>query len=159
MAAKGGSIVEANTMPERPWTVTTAVYLLYVSLVFPLIGLLPFWLDFGEADSFTVAFWGSALLGSLVISTLLYYLIGRGKTWARTTLLVVFVLTTPPNIWTLAQYDNMPELAGRIDASTQILGIADVALQLVALAFLFQQMSSEWFKAMKIHSQQLRTSA
>ncbi len=75
--------MEANTTPERARTVTTAVYLLYVSLVCPSIGILLFWLAFREADLFRVAFWGSALLGSLVISTLLYYLIGRGKNWAR----------------------------------------------------------------------------
>jgi hypothetical protein len=147
-----------NTIPERPWKVTTAVYLLYVSLVFAVIGFLLFWLAFGEkAHLSTVAFWGSALLGSLVIWSLVFYLIGRGKNWARITLLVLFVLTAPPNIWALAQYGNMPESAGWIDVSTRILGITDVVLQFVALVFLFQRMSSEWFKAVKIHNQQTRS--
>jgi len=152
--------MEANTIPERPWTVTTGVWLLYVSLICPSVGFLLFWLAFGEADLFTVAFWGSALLGSLVISILLYYLIGRGKSWARTTELVLFVVATlPSNILALAQYGNIPESAGWIDASTCILGIADVVLQFVALVFLFQRMSSDWFKAVKILNQQAKVSA
>ena len=152
--------MEANTKPERPWTVTIAVYLLYFSLICPSVGFILFWLAFGEADQFTVALWGSALLASLVMSTLLYYFIGRGKTWARTIELVLFVVAAlPTNILSLAQCGNIPESTGWINASTCILGIADVALQFVALVFLFQRMSSEWFKAVKILNQQPKGSA
>lgn len=103
--------------------------------------------------------YGVVFLGILVIGTLLYYLIGRGKNWARITFLILFVMGLPSTIWSWAQYGSVPELAGWIDVSSLILSIVQEVLQFVALVFLFRRASSEWFKAIRIHSQQLRTSA
>ena len=67
--------------------------------------------------------------------------IGQGKNWARITYLVLFMLGVP---FTIYSY-----LTSEISTFSIILGIAGIILQIVALVFLFQKSSSDWFKSKK----------
>lgn len=130
----------------KPRKVNTAVNLLYASLGIGVIssGLFPVGLD--EVNSF-----GSALNDSLYtffifgLTLLLYYMIGKGKNWARITFLVFFIMGFPLSIVVLPMYLSLsdpPFISG-------ILFLVQTGMDLVALVFLFQGESSAWFKAIK----------
>ena len=130
----------------RPRKVNTALNLLYASLGIGVIssGLFP--IELNGASSF-----GSALIDSLFtffifgLMLLLYYMIGKGKNWARITFLVFFIMGLPLSIIILPMYlslSDTPIIPG-------ILSLVQTGMDLVALVFLFQGESSAWFKAIK----------
>jgi len=128
--------------------------MLYLSLGFGAIFFLLIWSLSENSISFVFG-----MLGTLLAGALLYYMIGRGKTWARTTFLILFILTLPTTIWSWTQSPSDPAISGVLDMSLLYLGIAQVVLQFVALILLFQRVSLDWFKAMKISNQQAKNKA
>jgi hypothetical protein len=69
--------------------------------------------------------------------------IWKGRDWARITFLVLYIIGIPFAVFTLLQPLMDRPFYG-------VLGIGQAVLQLVALVFLFQKSSSEWFKQMKV---------
>lgn len=79
------------------------------------------------------------------MAALLYYMIWKGKNWARTTFLLLLIIMLPWRISSWIQWLIDPTFSDLLD----ILGIAEAGLELVALALLYQRDSTEWFKSMK----------
>ncbi len=130
----------------QPQKVDTAVKLLYASLGLGIISSVLFPPRLDEVSSF-----GSALNDSLFSFfifgplSLLYYMIGKGKNWARITFLIFFIIGIPLSIVTVPRFlllSNIPVIEGS-------LFLAHTGMSLVALVFLFQEESSAWFKALK----------
>jgi membrane-bound ClpP family serine protease len=79
---------------------------------------------------------------TLGILWLFIYMIGRGRNWARIAFLVLFIIGIPLSVLPLLQSLSASPISG-------LLGIAQTAIQVVALVFLFQKPSSDWFRDMK----------
>ncbi len=133
------SMEDTRTL-ERPSRVTTAVHMLYLSLGFPVAGaFLQCVLPEGNRSE------GLVVLGSLPLPLLLYCMIRRGKDWARITFVIMSVL----NVAALVDRSLInPPLFDSREISLLSLGIAEVCIDLAALALLFQPDSSDWFRAM-----------
>ena len=78
----------------------------------------------------------------LGIMWLFIHMIGKGRNWARITLLVLFIIGIPFSILPLMNSLSANPISG-------LLGLGQSVLQIVALVFLFQRPSSDWFRAMK----------
>lgn len=121
----------------RPQKVATAVMFLYVTLG---IGVLRSVMEFPRllAQTSTVFV---AVVTIAVFGFTWFFIsrIGKGKNWARITFLVLFILGVPLSIWPLLQSLAVNPLSG-------VLGLGQCVLQAIAVVFLFQQHSSEWFK-------------
>lgn len=76
--------------------------------------------------------------GVFAIGWLIIYMIGKGKNWARIISLVGFILGMPFVILLLAFSAPNPIYG--------FLGLGQMVLPLIALIFLFQKSSSDWFK-------------
>jgi FtsH-binding integral membrane protein len=70
------------------------------------------------------------------------FMIGKGRNWARITFLVLFVTGIPLSVLPLMQSVAANPISG-------LLGIVLTIFQMVALVFLFQKQSSDWFREMK----------
>jgi len=70
------------------------------------------------------------------------FMIGKGRNWARITFLVFFIISIPFAAFPLMQSVGANPISGRI-------GIIIIIIQIVALVFLFQKLSSDWFREMK----------
>ena len=83
-------------------------------------------------------------VGFATLAVLLFFttMIGKRRNWARITFLVLFIIGVPFSILPLLQSLAKTPISG-------ILGIAQAVLQVVALVFLFQGISSEWFRSPK----------
>jgi hypothetical protein len=80
--------MKENTHPERPSEVTTAVYMLYLGLgLTAVMGILEYSLPGGDS-SYEFAY----LAVGLPVDSILYFMIWKGKNWARLTLLTLTVL-------------------------------------------------------------------
>ena len=174
--------MEHNTLPERPLKVTLALYLLYACLGISVIVVLVSWVRFGapgwlgyQLITFPMQlalfhFWapiGVMIYGNLVILPIafwLYFMIGKGKNWARITLLIYVILEILFTVGLLGfsfvlRYHlvHVPSLSDWfIRISPQIL--QDV-FHIVAVTFLFGRASSDWFKTIKIRNQKLKAKA
>jgi len=183
LGIKTGENMENNTLPERPSKVTFALYMLYACLGISVIPVLVSWVRFGAPGwvgykliTFPLQlalfhFWapiGAMLYGNLIIlpvAVWLYFMIGKGKNWARITLLIYVILeillTICLEVFAFSMFYHHPNptlsLSGFfMRISPEIL--QDV-FQIVAVTFLFGRVSSGWFKAMRICNQQPRTEA
>lgn len=125
---------------NRPDKVGTAVVLLYVTLG---IGVLRSIMEASrlsaQASVGFVMFITSAVLG---LMWFFIYMIGKGRNWARITFLVLFIIGIPFAVLPLLQSLAANPLSG-------LLGIGQTVVQVIALVFLFQKPSSEWFRQMK----------
>jgi len=83
----------------------------------------------------------STLSFSLLFIIFLVWKIEQGRNWARITYLVLFVLGVPFIIYVY--------LTSEVSAFLIILGIVGMIMQIIALVFLFQKPSSDWFKSIK----------
>ncbi len=172
--------MEANKILEKPPKVTLAVYMLYISLGISVIVVLVSWVRFGlpgwvgyKLVAFLIQlamfhFWapiGVMIYGNLIILPIafwLYLMIGKGKNWARITLLVYVILEILFTIGSLGfsvvmRYHlvHVPSLSDWfMRISPEI--VQDV-FQIVALTFLFGRASSDWFKAIKNHNKRAMT--
>lgn len=124
----------------QPSRVATAIKLLYATLAIGLIRSIIESSRHSEASSVGFVLFVSFTVFGLM--WLLIYMTGKGRNWARITLLVLFVLGVPLSIWPMIQSLTQDPISG-------ILGLVQVVMQVVALMFLFQAKSSGWFKAIK----------
>lgn len=122
--------------PSIPYRVGTAMWLLYVTLGIGLIRSII------EAKRFShvipIEFEIVIIFSVFGIMWFFIHMIGKGKNWARYTYIVLFVIGFPFSILPLQQSIAANLLAG-------VLGLGQTALQIIALAFLFQKSSSDWF--------------
>ncbi len=83
------------------------------------------------------------LLFLFVFSSFLIYMTGIGRNWARITLLIFFGVDIPFSV---------PVLMGlfSLNPTFVILKFGLLILQAIALIFLFQKPSSDWFKSMRV---------
>ena len=81
------------------------------------------------------------LLVSIGILLLLIRNIGKGRNWARMVLLVLFILDVPFYVSSLQSLS--------VNLSPTFLIIGKGLLQLIAIVFLFQGDSSQWFQEIK----------
>ena len=72
----------------------------------------------------------------------IFIMIGKGRNWARITFLVLFIIGIPFSVLPLMQSLAANPISG-------LLGIVQTIIQIVAIVFLFQKPSSEWFRKMK----------
>ena len=70
------------------------------------------------------------------------YKIGRGRNWARITFTALFIIGVPFSVLPLVKSVAASPVSGG-------LGIAQAVIQAIALVFLFQRPSSDWFGEMK----------
>ena len=70
------------------------------------------------------------------------FMIGKGRNWARITFLVLFIIGTPFSVLPLMQSLAANPISG-------LLGIVQIIIQIVAIVFLFQKPSSDWFRGIK----------
>ena len=124
----------------RPSKIGTAVTLLYIGAGVGILNaiLYPSLLIKGKPLTvYTII----CLAIGFGIGLLLIFMIGKGRNWARITFLVLFILSQPATVSL-----TMRESAHLISL---LLGIAHGIISIVALVFLFQRPSSEWFREMK----------
>jgi hypothetical protein len=91
--------------------------------------------------TFAVASMG-ATVGTLI---LLIYMIWNGRNWARITFLVLFIICTLLwfSIIQTLQILTVTPISGLVD-------IGGIVIQIIALIFLFQKPSSDWFREMRV---------
>ena len=85
----------------------------------------------------------------LIYSASLYliYEVGKGKNWARWSLVGILVVSTPLTI--LPNFDTITH-----NPIHAVFGFLQLGLYLVAVLFLFHESSAAWFGAGKISKQQ-----
>lgn len=76
------------------------------------------------------------------VSLFLIYQTGKGKNWARWSLVVIFVISIPMVV--LPFFESMSH-----NPVNSILGFLQLGLYIAALMFLFHESSSGWFGARK----------
>jgi hypothetical protein len=124
----------------RPPRVGTAVKLLYITLG---IGVLRSIMDASMyAEMAPPAFVKLITIFVIGVMGFLIILIGKGRNWARITFLVFFIIGIPFAAFPLMQSVGANPISGRI-------GVVQIIIQIVALVFLFQKLSSDWFRDMK----------
>ncbi|HLC90545.1 MAG TPA: hypothetical protein VJI15_02150 [Candidatus Nanoarchaeia archaeon] len=130
---------------NKPDSVSTALTLLWISLA---VGVLNSIINFSNSVDLTKASgFGSGFVIFVTLFTLVFmaffiYLIGEGKNWARITFLVLYIIGIPFSVLPAI----MLILTNPISAMFTVgIGI----LELIALIFLFQKTSSDWFHSMK----------
>jgi hypothetical protein len=138
--------METNTILERPPKVTLAVYILYSSLTLTFVRFFVEWLG---AETSGDAF--GPVLGALTILPvffLLFYMIGKAKNWARVVVLIsAIVRTLYVIIIVLGVVWGPVHLLGWSGKFEITCYSAEVILEIIALSFLYQRASSDWFKA------------
>ena len=126
---------EKRLVVEKPQQIKTALMLLWVSLG---IGVLN-----GLVVGISSLFELSIIVCVIAFTAVLYYLIGKGKGWARLLFLILFLIGIPfsiPNLLMMLQENIL----------VAMLSWSITVLQIIALTFLFLKPSSKWFKFSKI---------
>ena len=126
-----------SNRPERPKKVQNAVTILYVTLG---IGIVRKVMEASaNVEMAGVGFFIVVTLITFAFRVFLIAMIGRGRNWARITLLFFLLLGLPLSILPLIRSFTISPISG-------VLGLAHAILQIVAIVFLFQQDASAWFK-------------
>ena len=129
---------------KRPDKVSTALTILWIIIAVGVISSIFNFsnsLETANASGLGVNWLIFTLLFSYLFLAFFIYKIGQGRNWARITFLVLFIIGFPITIYNY--------LTSAISTLLIILGIAGMIAQMVALVFLFQKPSSDWFKSMK----------
>jgi hypothetical protein len=143
--------MRANTIPNKPSKVTLAVSLLYLSSAIGLANYLIQWLLGGTIAGESV---GHTEIVILLITTpmffWLYYMIGKGRNWARIIVLIILIPVVPVSAFLVIQSLSQTPFSNLLGIQDIIVENLTTILYIVAMVFLFQRDSSDWFKAMKI---------
>jgi hypothetical protein len=126
----------------RPTNVDIGVKLLYSSLI---IGILSTIMEYPEIIKETGASLGLVFLGiflNYAPAWFLVFMIGKGKNWARITLLILFIIGSLISIFEAVQSP------GHAHDRNLLYYISTVCL-LTGLVWLFQKDASAWFRMMK----------
>lgn len=127
-------------LSERPKKVVTAVKMLYLLIA---IGIVRTGMTvIRHADVRSPYFLVSAKLVVYATMVFLIYQTSRGKNWARWLLLTIVAIALPLSI--LPTFDAISH-----SPVHTLLGFLQLGLYIVAMVFLFQRSSSNWFSAGK----------
>ena len=129
--------METQSAANRPRSVSTAVNLLWASLV---VGLLKVLMDLSHLGG--IASVAVIVVGSVIFVALfgfLYFKISVGKNWARITFLVVGVIGIVPTFSIVSTEFSRSVVLGT-------LSLLQLALQAYAAFLLFTQPGSSWFR-------------
>ncbi len=143
--------MQANTLPEQPSKVSTAVYLLYLGLAIGLGNHLIHGSLVGSVAGESIG--PREFVTLLIISAIhcwLYYMIGKGRNWARITALIPVIPEIAATAYLVILSLSQTPLSEPVGIAEIFLGIVTRILEIVAMVFLFQRDSSDWFKAMKL---------
>jgi hypothetical protein len=128
-----------ETSRPRPKKVTDAMRMLYITLG---IGILRSSLEANansERTGVTVGFLMFVTLGVMAISTWLIMMVGRRRNWARIAFLILILTGLIPSVQLIFSSFAISPVSG-------LLGIGQAVLQVIALVYLVQKDSSEWFR-------------
>jgi len=143
----GEEIVQVRNQRKikRPDKVSLAVNLLLVSLIIGLL-LVPFKPSSLALYQMSPTWYFGVIIFSILFSLsfagFFIHMIGKGRNWARITLLVLFIISVPFSAPALLRSLTINPILGIID-------IGQLGLQVAAYVLLFQKPSSDWFKLMK----------
>jgi hypothetical protein len=136
--------MKEDAMPKRPWTVTTAVYMLYLSLGLSVPDLLRDWDWLKDLSAGLQALILGVVLGLWLAMALWFYMVGRGRNWARILLLIQLLLGAPSSLLHIIK-----AASGSSPYPEQLYQIIQWEIQIVTVLLLFQRSSSRWFRAME----------
>ncbi|MBI4149487.1 hypothetical protein HY491_03490 [Candidatus Woesearchaeota archaeon] len=124
----------------RPNRVSTAIKLLYLSVVISIVQ--SFFTSPALDNIPPLALIIFVNMFSLAILSFFIFMAAKGRNWARIVLLVLFIAGIPFFIYSLPRLLLLNPING-------ILNIGNTILTIIALVFLFQKSSSDWFRLMK----------
>lgn len=130
---------------NRPDKVSTAVNMLWIMIALGIIHLVLYYLNLIQIESLNEISSSVVLftnIFSLAFLAFLIHKIGEGRNWARITFLVLFIIGIPLAVPSLFQSLMVNPISG-------FLSVGGTILQIIALIFLFQKPSSDWFKSKK----------
>ena len=129
--------MQGSANGARPPSVSRGLLLLYASLGIGLIRSAMGFPRFAQMSS--VGFAVSVQVVVFAIFLVLLVFIARRKNWARIAFLVIFMLGVPPSMGLLLDSLSGTPMSG-------VLGLLQVALQIVALVLLFRSEAAAWFR-------------
>jgi hypothetical protein len=153
--------MEEDAIPERPWTVTTAFYMLWLSILWlPAIAILWNWsevvscwrLSQGVSSDLRVlvGLVIGLVLGLWLAVVVAVYMVGRGRNWARIFLLIFLLLGAPGQLLSTIQSSGHSAFARPLYQAFQL------EIQIVVVVLLLQRSSSRWFRGYGETTQQRR---
>jgi len=126
---------------ERPAKVVTAVRMLYLLIVIGIIRTAMTVMRHADVRSPHTLIVTKLLI--YAVTVFLIYQISKGKNWARWLLLAIATIALPLSI--LPTFDAISH-----NPVHTLLGFLQLGLYIIAMVFLFQQSSSDWFGAGKV---------
>lgn len=130
---------------NRPNKISTAITLLWITIALSILHLILYYLGVIKIDSLnelSSSFILFTNLFSLAFIAFLIYKIGKCRNWARITYLIFFIIGLPMSVPNSLPLWLTNPISG-------IIGIGGTILSIIALIFLFQKPSSNWFKSRK----------
>ena len=128
--------MSAKELLEKPGNVVSAVKLLYLMIAIGMVRTGMTVLRHADVRSPHALIFTKILVYSA--SLFLIYQISQGKNWARWFLLVIFAIAFPLSVLpTLDAISHSPVHS--------LLGFLQLGLYIVAMIYLFQRSSTEWF--------------
>jgi hypothetical protein len=134
---------------NRPVSVSRAVTLLYSTVAIGLIGAV---IDRLRIPS-KVPFWMFLTVGALagLVIVLFYYLIGKGKNWARMIFAAVLVISLPMKALELVGIPLGPQLPRSMMYGSMAQDV-QYLIYVYALVLLFQKPARTWYKRINTRS-------
>jgi hypothetical protein len=138
---KGDENIMYQNRAYKPKRVQQAVFLLYINIGIAVLRCIIEFPDFSSKPRYIGPF---ISLMVVVFATWLFliYMTGNGKNWARIILLIMLTLGILSMIRLIWQSFTANPVSGLLNVSTTIIDI-------IALIFLLQKQSSNWFRQMK----------
>jgi hypothetical protein len=137
--------MQTKELLEKPEKVVHAIKMLYLVIGIGVIRTMITVIRHADVRSPYFLIFTKLLL--YVVILFLIYQIGKGRNWARWSVVVLFAIGIP--MYILPNFDAMFH-----NPIHSLLGVLALGLYIVALVFLFQENSSAWFNAGKVSDKQ-----
>lgn len=133
-----GDWMSIRELSERPPKVVQAIKLLYLIIGIGMVRTVMTVLRHVDVRSpyFFIFMKSGIYIGSLA----LVYQLGKGKNWAKFSLVAIFAISIPLSI--LPAFESISH-----NPVHTLLGFVQIILYVVMLVFLFHESSSSWFRA------------
>lgn len=129
--------MQGSANGARPPSVSRGLLLLYASLGIALIRSAMEFPRLAQVSSLGFAVSVQVVVFATFVGLLFF--IARRKNWARIVFLVIFILGVPLSVGPLLDSISGTPISG-------VLGLLQVALQVVALVLLFRSEAAAWFR-------------